>query len=184
MIAREPEIRSLLLQQRLRNAGRRLPPVLRDYVRMLAAGVVGYGLLTQLLAWFTPVDPLFALASLAFLFSAQATSYSIKAARDPEFVVPGCGCGGATTDDTANVLRSKESKLGGVPISVLGLVLYAALLAALATDQHAAVGALAVVASLASVYLGYVMVTRIASVCSLCVNVAALNVLLVGYLVL
>lgn len=183
MIMRETEVRSLLLQQRLRDAGRRLPPALRDYARLLTTAVIGYGLLTALLAWLTPIEPLHALPALALLFSLQATAYGVKAARDPEFVVPGCGCGGATTDDTATVLRSSESKIAGVPISVLGLLLYAALLAAVATGRHETVVTLAAVAVLASAYLGYVMVARIARVCALCVNVAALSVLLLLHLV-
>jgi uncharacterized membrane protein len=183
VIARETEVRSLLLQQRLRNARRRLPPALRDYARLLTTAVLGYGLLTALLEWLTPIDTLYALPALALLFSVQATSYGVKATRDPDFVVPGCGCGGVTTDDTAAILRSSESKIAGMPISVLGVLLYTALLAAVAADTHAVVSTLAVVAALASAYLGYVMVARIASVCGLCVNVAALNVLLLVHLV-
>ena len=183
MSARETELRSLLLQQRLRNAARRLPPAFRDFARMLAAAVVGFGILSELLAWLTPIEPLPALAALALLFSAQATSYAVKLARDPDYEVPGCGCGTSVNDDSTAVLRSPQSRILGVPVSAYGALLYTALVAAVFADLRAATVVLALAAALASLYLGYVMVARLASVCTLCVNVAALNVLILLQLV-
>lgn len=187
MSAREAEIRALLWQQRalnaLRRARGRLPRALGDYLRLLVSGLVGFGLLTALVAWLTPAGPQYVLPALALLFTAQTASYTVQLARDPEFTVPGCGCGADVPDDTATVLRSREGKLLGVPSAFLGLGLYAALLAAAATGADAAVVGLALAAAAASAYLGYVMVVRLASVCSLCVNVAALNLLLLAHLV-
>jgi uncharacterized membrane protein len=175
---RETELRSLLLQQRLRNAGRRLPPAFRDFARMLAAAAVGFGILTELLAWLTPVEPMPALAALALLFAAQATSYAIKLARDPDYEVPGCGCGTSVNDDSTAVLRSPQSRILGVPISAYGVLLYAGLLAVALADLQALTVVLALAAGFVSLCLGYVMVARLASVCTLCVNVAALNLLI------
>lgn len=183
MSARETEIRSLLLQQRLRNAGRRLPPALADYARMLTAAVVGYGLLTALLAWLTPIEPLYTLAVLALLFSGQAASYSVRLARDPAFEIPDCGCGASGKDGTAAVLASRESSILGVPNAVLGVVAYAALIGAAVAGHNGAVVALALLVAAATAYLGYVMVVRLASVCALCVNVAGLNLLILAQLV-
>jgi uncharacterized membrane protein len=183
MRARETAYRNLLLQQRIRNSARRLPPALRDYAQMLAAAAVGFGVLAALLAWLTPVEPLYSLPALALLFSGQAASYTVRLARDPDFEVPGCGCGTSVNDDTATVLRSPQSAILGVPNSVLGVLLYALMLAAVAADLPAVTVALALVAGLASAYLGYVMVARLASVCTLCVNVAALNLLILIELV-
>ena len=183
MSARESELRTLLLQQRLRNAGRRLPPALRDVARMLAAAALGFGLLTELLAWLTPVEPLPALTGLALLFSAQATSYSVKLARDPDYEVPGCGCGTSVNDDSTAVLRSPQSRILGIPTSAYGVLLYTGLLVAVVADLPAATVGLALAAGLASLLLGYVMVVRLASVCTLCVNVAALNLLILIQLV-
>lgn len=178
MNAREAELRSLLLQQRLRNAARRLPQALRDFVRMLAAAAVGFGILAELLAWLTPLEPLPALAALALLFSVQATSYAVKLARDPDYEVPGCGCGTSVNDDSTAVLRSTHSRVFGIPISAYGVLLYTGLLAAVLADLPVATVVLALTAGIASLYLGYVMVARLASVCTLCVNVAALNLLI------
>ena len=88
MSAREAEVRALLRQQRALNAVRRargrLPRALGDYLRLLASSVVGFGILTALIAWLTPVEPLYLLAAFALLFSVQAASYSVRLARDPE----------------------------------------------------------------------------------------------------
>ena len=183
MTAREAQLRSLVLQQRLRNAGRRVPQALRDYVQLLAAAAVGFGALTALLAWLTPVDPLLALAALALLFSAQATSHAVKLARDPDYEVPGCGCGASVNDDSTAVLRSPQSRIRGIPISAFAVLVYTGLVVAVVADLGAATVVLAVAAGLASVYLGYVMVARLASVCTLCLNVAALNLLILLQLV-
>lgn len=183
MTAREAELRTLLLQQRLRNAVRRLPQALRDFVRMLAAAAVGFGILAELLAWLTPLEPLPALAALALLFSAQAASYAVRLARDPDFEIPSCGCGTSVNDDSTAVLRSPQSRILGVPISAYGVLLYTGLLLAVITDVSAATVVLALAAGVSSVYLGYVMVVRLASVCTLCVNVAALNLLILLQLV-
>ena len=180
---RETELRSLLLQQRLRNAGRRLPQALRDYLRMVAAAAVGFGVLAALLAWLTPVEPLQSLAVLALLFSAQATSHAVKLARDPDYEVPGCGCGTSVNDDSTAVLRSPQSRILGIPVSAYGVLLYTGLLIAAIAELSAATVVLALAAGLASLYLGYVMVARLASVCTLCVNVAALNLLILLQLV-
>lgn len=159
-------------------AARRLPPALGDFLKMLAASVLGFWILTELLGYVSPAEPLYTLPALALLFSAQATFYKLKLATDPDFEIRGCGCGGIRADDTAAVLRSRESAILGVPNSVLGVLLYAALLTAVALDNRSAAVALAVAAALASAYLGYVMVVRLASLCPTCINVAALNVLI------
>ena len=66
----------------------------------------------------------------------------------------------------------------GVPNSVFAILLYAGLIAALAGGYHDGAVALAGVAVVASAYFGYVMVFRLGSVCATCINIAALNVLI------
>jgi hypothetical protein len=63
------------------------------------------------------------------------------------------------------------------------VLLYTGLLLAVITDVSPATVVLALAAGASSVYLGYVMVVRLASVCTLCVNVAALNLLILLQLV-
>jgi hypothetical protein len=65
---------------------------------------------------------------------------------------------------------------------VLGSAFYVALAILIHLNHGAAATALGAVAVLLSAYLGYVMVVRIASLCPNCVNVAALNVLILWQL--
>jgi uncharacterized membrane protein len=187
-IARESESRRQLLSSharaaRLRVAGR-IPAALTEYLKLLAASVIGFWILTALIASISPADVLYTAPALGLLFSAQATLYKVKLAKDPAFEIPGCGCGGNRMDDTASVLRSRHSALLGVPNSVFALLLYVALIAAVAGGRTGAAIVLAVGAVVTSAYLGYVMVFRLASLCHLCVDVSALNVLILAYLVL
>jgi uncharacterized membrane protein len=187
-IARESEFRRKILNSRARVAGlravARMPTDVAEYLKQLGASVVGFWVLTALLASISPADVLYTLPALGLLFSAQATIYKVKLAKDPAFKIPSCGCGGNRTDDTAAVLRSRQSMILGVPNSVFAILLYVALIAAIAGGRAETASVLAVAAVVTSAYLGYVMVFRLASLCVLCVNVAALNVLILAYLVL
>lgn len=187
-IAGESESRRRVLHSSTRAAGLRaagrMPTALAEYLKMLVASVAGFWILTALLASISPADVLYLLATFGLLFSAQATLYKVKLARDPDFEIPNCGCGGSRADDTAAVLRSRESSILGVPNSVLAILLYAALLAAIAGGYSEAAIALAVAAAVTSAYLGYVMVFRLASLCQTCINISALNWLILAYLVL
>lgn len=145
---------------------------------MAAASAVGFWILTALLAYVSPLEPLHAYTALGMLFSAQATLYKIKLASDPSYEIRGCGCGKGRADETAAVLRSRESAIMGVPNSVLAILIYAGLIAALAGGFDSGAVALAIVALAASAYFGYVMVFRLGSLCATCVNIAALNFLI------
>ena len=61
---------------------------------------------------------------------------------------------------------------------MLGALLSAALLVLIYINERDAALSLAILAVVGSVYLSYVMVAKIASLCTTCVNVAALNVLI------
>jgi uncharacterized membrane protein len=186
-LARERDIERQVQQARggraLRRAASRIPEVLREYVRMLAAATAGYWVLAEGLSWVTGAEVTYLLLGLAMLFAAQATSYKIKLSRDPSYEISGCGCGAGGTDGSGAVLTSRYSALLGLPVSVLALVLYAALAAALAGGESAVAVAVAVAAVVASAYLGHAMVARIGAVCSICINIAALNVLLLLHIV-
>jgi uncharacterized membrane protein len=76
------------------------------------------------------------------------------------------------------VLRGAASQTLGIPNSAVGAVVFPAV-AFLAHAGHAD-AALLVAASavLASAYLAHVMITRIAGLCSTCINIAGLSVLM------
>lgn len=181
---REQELQRQIRYNRVRKAVRNHAPApLPDYLRMLFGSVVGLGIGTWLLQRFAGLEPRYVLPAIGFVYSAQAASYKLKLARDPDFKVPNCGCAGAANDRTEAVLLSKQSTILGVPNVVLGIGLYAAVVVLI--DQHhvPAAATLAIVGLLASAYLAHVMIVRIGGLCSTCVNIAAVNVLLVAHLI-
>lgn len=176
--AREREIQRQIRYNRIRKAVvGRLPAVLPEFLRMFLGAALGFGILAELLRHFAGVNPLYVLPSLGLLYSVQVSFYKYRLAVDPDYEVPKCGCAGAANDKTEVVLRSGESAVFGIPNSVLATGLYAVLLLLVYLDRDVAALVPAIVAGLASVYLSYVMVGRIASLCPICVNVAALNLL-------
>jgi uncharacterized membrane protein len=176
---REREIRQRILQNRIRNAVTgRLPALLPEFLRMLAGSLIGFGVIAELLRHFSDVNPVYVLLALNLLFSIQVTHLKYRLSVDPDYRIPGCGCTGAANDKTDAVLRSRESAVLGIPNSVLAVGLYSAMFLAVHFHHDLAAIGLAILAVLGSGYLGYVMVVRIASLCPICINIAALNVLI------
>jgi uncharacterized membrane protein len=181
---REREVRRQILYNRLRRyAGERVPAVPLEFVKMLAGSLVGFWIITALLAYIPHARPLYTLPLFGLLFSLQATYYKYRLARDPGFKIPKCRCPGREGDDTEAILRSRESAILKIPNSLLGVVAYVALLFLVHSQRADAAMWLAAAAVLGSAYLSYVMVARIRSLCANCVNVAALNLLILWHLV-
>lgn len=180
---REREIRRQLLANRIRKAVlTRVPPLLGELLTMTVASLIGYWLLAYGLS-FAGVASLYTLVGFAALYAAQATYYKVRLAVDPGFRIPSCNCSRARFDDSASVLGSPYSSIAGVPTSVLALPAYAGILVVWRLGHDAAAIGLAAALVLAGIVLGYVMVARIASLCTTCVNIAALNVLILLELV-
>jgi uncharacterized membrane protein len=94
-----------------------------------------------------------------------------------EGVRPVCGLGG----NCEKVQTSEWSKLGGVPVAVLGLLGYAAILASLLVDREEALIAGALIALVGfgfSAYLTYRELFSIDAICPWCVASAVLMTLL------
>lgn len=176
---REREIQRQIRYNRIRKAVvGRLPTLLPEFVKMLLASVLGFGIIAELLRYFADVRPLYVLPALGLVYSMQASFYNYKLAVDPGYKIPKCRCAGAANDKTEVVLQSSESAILRIPNSVLGTALYAALVLLVYVQHDVAAMLLAIVAGLGSVYLSYVMVGKIASLCPICINIAALNVLI------
>lgn len=160
------------------------PPTLgTEYLRVLAGALLSFGIAAELVLHLTDIPPVYVLVGVGLVYSVQITHHRYRLAVDPGHEIRGCACFGTATGDTAAVLRSRESAVLGVPNSVVGAMLYAALVFAVSVGQDGVAIGLAAVAVLGSAYLAYVMVVRLASLCPLCINVAALNVLLLFHLV-
>lgn len=182
---REHDAERLARSERIRRAlGGRLPALLPEYLNTLVGALIGFWLLAELLSWLLDVDPLYTIGAIGLLYSSQATYYTFRLAADPAFTVPKCACAGRSHDDTEVVLRSPASAILKVPNALLGCLWYAALVALVATGNTTAALPLAVVAVAASAALGVVMVTRVRALCPICINTAAMNVLILAYLVL
>lgn len=180
---RERDVERQILHARVQSTVRRhLPALLPEYLKMVVATVIGFGVVAFVLERFTSVDPLWVLGGVALLYSLRAAYYKLKLARDPAYVVPKCGCAGAAHDKTEVVLRSSYSTFLGVSNAAVGAALYAALLVTVHLEQRGAATALALVAVAASAYLGYAMVVRIGALCPTCVTIAGLNVLILWQL--
>jgi len=190
--ARERDIERQLLYNRVRKsvvdfsrtsrASIRTPPLLREFLKTLLASAIGFWIIVSLLAYFFHATPVYTLIAFGLFFSLQATYHKYKLSVDPAYKIPRCGCGGARNDATETVLRSRESAILKVPNSAIGAALYAALLVLIAAGYASAATLMAVLAVMVSVYLAYVMVARIAALCSNCINIFALNLLIVWQL--
>ena len=78
----------------------------------------------------------------------------------------------------ALVLKSKNSAIAHIPTSLFALIFYASLLGMHYLDYRNVVVAIAVAALCVSIYMSYVMIKRVGNLCSICVNMTALNVLI------
>jgi len=180
---REREIRRQIRYNHVRKAvAGRLPTGLHEFLQTFGGALLGFFIVAELLAYFADVKPLYTLSALGTLYSMQATYYKYKLSVDPAYIVPKCKCAGLGNDKTDVVLRSSESAIFGVPNSVLATLLYPTLFVLVYSGHEQAALPIGLLGVVGSAYLSYVMVVRLASLCSICVNVAALNVLILWQL--
>ena len=185
--AREHDMRRELLFNRTRKAGiraylaARVPgrfALLPEYLKVLLGSMIGFWLMAWPLSRFFGAQPLYTFAVLGFVFSLQATYYKYQLAKNPDYKVRRCNCGGARKDGTETVLKSGASAILGAPNSLLGAVLYAVLLLLIYSGFMGAALAVALTAVAVSAFLAYVMIARVGALCSICINVSALNLLI------
>jgi uncharacterized membrane protein len=124
-------------------------------------------------------DSFYMFAGLGIIYSIQATVYKYRMMKDPNYVPPKCKCGNKPTVNMKNVLNSKESSLFfGIPNSIFGVGFYALTTYLYWIHRDDIVTALLVVSCNFSLYLGWIMVHRIGSLCALCINIYAINILM------
>jgi uncharacterized membrane protein len=126
------------------------------------------------------VNTIYIFAGLGVLYSAQATLYKYRMYADPEYVPPKCKCGNKPTINVKAVLQSEDSSLFlGIPNSIFGIGFYPLIAYLTYIGYTSPVIALLVIACTLSLYLGYKMVYTVGSLCTLCVNIYAINILLI-----
>ena len=187
---REREIQRQLRQNRARKAAFRLragartaaaervPTLPREYLETLLGSLLVFTAVFELLARLGGVSPLYTLPAFGVVYASQSSYYKLRLTLDPDFAIPSCGCAGRRHDGSADVLRSRHSTILGVPSSLLAVLFFGAVLGLTAAGEPGPLPALAAFALAASAYLGYVMLARVRSLCSICINIAALNVLI------
>jgi uncharacterized membrane protein len=191
---REREIRRQLRQNRARKAAiglrasvraaaaERMPALVREFLETLLGSLLGFLVIFELPARLGGVNPLYTLSTFGLLYASQSTYYKYKLTVEPGFTIPTCRCAGRSRDDTESVLQSRQSAVLGVPNSLFAVAFFAVLLALTALGDRGLGLPLAVIAVAASAYLSYVMLVRIRSLCTICVNIAAINVLILWQL--
>jgi uncharacterized membrane protein len=191
---RERDVRRQLLHNDIRKAVKRqlnvarhlegrVPAAAAEFLKLIGGALLGFWLIARLLS-LLGVNPVYTLVTFGLVYSLQSTYHKHMLSKDASFEIPRCACAGGSSDESEAVLRSRHSTLWGIPNSVLGALLYCAIPGLMAAGQVGVAGVLAVGALAFSAYLSYVMVFRLGSLCTNCINVAALNALLVLQLVL
>ena len=161
---------------------RRTPALAREFLKALLGSLVGFLLIAELLAHLAGVNEIYTFSVFGLVYSLQATYYKYKLAVDPEFKIPSCGCARRSVDGTESVLQSRQSATLGIPNSVFALAFFCAALALTAVADSRLALPLAAIAVAASIYLSYVMLVRIRSLCATCVNIVALSALILWQL--
>jgi uncharacterized membrane protein len=184
---RESDIERQVLFNRVRRAGirlyfSRLAPagsgsLLAEYLKILLGSLIGFWLITTGLEYFFGVTPLYALPVFGFLYSVQSAYHRYRLSVDPEYKIPRCRCPHQSNDDSEKVLQSSASATLRIPNSVVGALFYPAFFLVAYPGHVTQAWFLAILAVAASAYFGYVMIARIAGLCSACINIAAVNVL-------
>jgi len=150
-----------------------------EFLQMWLGALAAFWIISRLLAYLPHVSVEIVLPLFGVLFSMQATYYKYRLSRHPNYKIPKCGkCSGHTNDNTETVLRSSSSALLGIPNSWLGVGFYLALLVMVFMKDSSAAIYLGGAGVLASALLSYVMIAKVKALCTLCVNTAALNLLI------
>jgi uncharacterized membrane protein len=159
-----------------------MPALAREFLETLLGSLVGFLIIAEMLAHFAGVSGLYTFSVFGLVYSLQATYYKYKLAVDPGFRIPSCRCAGRRRDGTEGVLQSQQSAVLGIPNAWFAAAFFCTLLVLTAVGDSRTALPLAVIAVAASSYLSHVMLVRIRSLCTTCINIAALNVLILWQL--
>lgn len=184
----EREHRRQILHNKFRKAARsnslgeylaeQVPVIVQEFFKLMLGSLGGFWMIGRVLAYLAHTNPLYTFSVFGLLYSLQATYHKYRLSRDPGYKIPRCKCAGRRSDNTEAVLQSRQSAILKVPNSWFGVVFYSALFAAGYLRYSHPAMLLAMMGFVVSAYLSYVMITRIGGLCSNCVNIGALNVLI------
>jgi len=158
------------------------PPLVREFLETLLGSLIGFLVIAELLAHLAHVNAIYTVSVFGLFYSLQSTYYKYKITVDPEFKIPSCRCARPTVDGTEGVLQSRYSAILGVPSSAFAAAFFSAVLILTAIADSRRALPLAIVAVVASIYLSYVMLVKIRSLCATCINIATLSALILWLL--
>lgn len=149
--------------------------------------------IANLLKYTMGINPIMIFFMIGNYCAVQATYYKLRMSENPNYK-PDCGCYDDSqkepsfADDAMNgILTVLEHKKGtlffNVPNSVFGIIFYTYLmLLTLFNIGLAIVKVLIVVSCLGSLFLWYIMVTEVKSICILCTTIHTVNFLSLYFL--
>jgi uncharacterized membrane protein len=160
----------------------RIPALIREFAKALLGALVGFLVIAKLLAYLANVHEIYTFSVLGLFYSAQSTYYKYKLAADPGFKIPSCRCASRSADGTESVLRSRHSAIASIPNSVFAAAFFCAVLILTAVAHTRMALPLAVADVAVSIYLSYIMLVRVRSLCVICINITALGALILWQL--
>ena len=176
---REREIQRQIMYNNLGKYVRdRVPPLFREFLRMIVGSLVAIWIIGELLLIVFHVSPFYTYAILGLFYSIQSTYYKYRLSVDPNYKIPKCRCNARHNENMEQVLKSTDSTILRIPNSVFAMLFYSVVLIMRYFGHLNTLVLVAVIAFCVSVYMSYVMIAKIGSLCANCINISALNMLI------
>lgn len=176
---REREIqRQIRYNNLLKYVRDRVPPLFREFLTMIVGSLVAFWLIGELLLIVFHVSPFYTYVVLGLFYSIQSTYYKYRLSVDPDFKIPKCRCNARQNENMEQVLKSTDSTILRIPNSVFAMLFYCVLLILRYFGHLNTLLLVAVVAVCVSVYMSYVMIAKVGSLCANCINISTLNMLI------
>lgn len=176
---REREIQRQIMYNNLGKYVRdRVPPLFREFLRMILGSLVAIWIIGELLLIVFHVSPFYTYAILGLFYSIQSTYYKYRLSVDPNYKIPKCRCNARQNENMEQVLKSTDSTILRIPNSVFAMLFYSVVLIMRYFGHLNTLVLVAVIAFCVSVYMSYVMIAKIGSLCANCINISALNMLI------
>ena len=176
---REREIqRQIRYNNLLKYVRDRVSPLFREFLSMVVGSLGAFWLIGELLLLVFHVSPFYTYAVLGLFYSIQSTYYKYRLSVDPHYKIPKCRCKARQNENMEQVLKSVDSTILRIPNSVFALLFYSVVLIMRYFGHLNTLVLVAIVAFCVSAYMSYVMIAKIGTLCANCINISALNMLI------
>jgi uncharacterized membrane protein len=156
-----------------------IPVVVTDFLKEITGALFIIYFFFGYSAYYLNVNPLHMYSIMGIFYSMQATVYKYRMNKDPNYKIPKCKCASRPTIDTQKVLSSDESiMMFNIPNSIFGTLFYVVALGLNYMQYSQLLTYWLVLGFLSNFYFAYIMVFNIKNLCSICINIYAINTLL------